>query len=534
MKNILLLLIAVTFYFQSFSQQTQFPYSIEILPVQIEGLPGLHSYAYAEHEGKWLIIGGRRDGLHARQPFNAFPASQNNTEMFVIDIQGNQFWSANIESLTTPLREQLQSTNMLFFQDNDTLYFAGGYAFSATENDHITFPSLISVDVPGLVNAIIANTAITPFFKQIQDDHFALCGGQMGKLGDYYYLVGGHRFDGRYNPMGNPTYTQTYSNQIRKMKFNNAAEQLSFSDYTEVNDAVHLHRRDYNLLAQRYPDGDFGYLISSGVFQSGADLPYLYPVDIRENAHEAFTNFNQYLSNYHSAKVNMYDSLTGQMQSLFLGGMSRYYYDNDVLMQDDNVPFVKTISLLTRFEDNSFEELALDVEMPGFKGASAEFLLNMNLPNYNKEIVKMHEIMDDTILLGHVFGGIRSESENPFTFNQTSTTSADPTLYRVSLIRENPVKASIINGENPYSFELYPNPTHKWLGISFDLRKKHDVRYFITDTSGRILQEGLIDKTTKGKNKVKLDVGSLKDNTMAMLTLVFEDYYFVTRRFVKQ
>jgi hypothetical protein len=43
---------------------------------------------------------------------------------------------------------------------------------------------------------------------------------------------------------------------------------LSISNYQTVTDAVHLHRRDYNLLPQVFPNGELGYTISSGVFKS--------------------------------------------------------------------------------------------------------------------------------------------------------------------------------------------------------------------------------------------------------------------------
>ncbi|MFT5648286.1 MAG: hypothetical protein ACI976_002985 [Aureispira sp.] len=59
-------------------------------------------------------------------------------------------------------------------------------------------------------------TAINSYFKQITDNIFAVTGGQLGKIESTFYLVGGHRFDGRYNPMGNTTYTQTYTDKIQK------------------------------------------------------------------------------------------------------------------------------------------------------------------------------------------------------------------------------------------------------------------------------------------------------------------------------
>ena len=77
-------------FLQSSVAQTTFDYDVVLTPVSVSGLPGLHSYAFAQHNGKWLIIGGRKDGVHARQPFNAFPGAQNNTDMYVVDIATQQ------------------------------------------------------------------------------------------------------------------------------------------------------------------------------------------------------------------------------------------------------------------------------------------------------------------------------------------------------------------------------------------------------------------------------------------------------------
>ena len=65
--------------------QHDFEYKVSLKPISLNNLPGLHSFAFGQHEGKWLIIGGREDGLHARQPFASFPESENNTNMYVVD-----------------------------------------------------------------------------------------------------------------------------------------------------------------------------------------------------------------------------------------------------------------------------------------------------------------------------------------------------------------------------------------------------------------------------------------------------------------
>ena len=115
----------------------------------IAGMPGIQSFAWAQHQGQWLLIGGRTDGLHRRQPFAAFLAADNNTMAHVVDPVSGTVWSASLASLPAAQFEQLQSTNMEFMQQGDVLYVVGGYGFSATANDHITHPLLSAIDVPG-------------------------------------------------------------------------------------------------------------------------------------------------------------------------------------------------------------------------------------------------------------------------------------------------------------------------------------------------------------------------------------------------
>ncbi len=532
MKNILIVFLLA--FFQSTTAQSTFEYDVVLTPVSVSGLPGLHSYAFAQHNGKWLIIGGRKDGVHARQPFNAFPGAQNNTNIYVVDIASQQSWSASVNSLPTGIKEQLQSTNMNFYQDGDALFIVGGYAYSTTAADHKTFNNLTSVDVPNLINAIVAGTPITSYFKQITNDVFAITGGQLGKIGNTFYLVGGHRFDGRYNPMNNPTFTQTYSNAIRKFTIDNSGSNLSYANYEEVVDAVHLHRRDYNLLPQIFPNGELGYTISSGVFQIAVDLPFLYPVDIKAGGYYPQTQFNQYLSNYHSGKACLYDATNNRMHNLFFGGMSQYYYSNGTLLQDDTVPFVKTISRTTRFADGSLLEYQLPVEMPNLKGAGAEFIPNENLPHYSNEVIQLSNITDNEFVIGYLFGGIQSSSATAFTDNQTNLTSADPTVYEVKLVKNTTLSTPQINGENPFSFTVSPNPTENdTVRVEFELPYKAKLNYIISGLDGKIIEEGEIEDAKVGKNAMNFDV--LFVNTkMVFITFIFDDKYYVSKRVIKK
>ncbi len=513
--------------------QNNFGYTIDLKPVSVNGLPGLHSYAFAQHGGKWLLIGGRKDGIHPRQPFNAFATAQNNTDIYVVDIQSGQKWSASVTGLPTALAEQLQSTNMNFHQVADTLYIIGGYAYSPTATDHITFPYLTTVDVPGLIQAIVNNNIIGTYFKQITDTAFAVTGGHLNAMGDMFYLVGGHKFTGRYNPMGNPTYTQAYTNQIRNFRVNNSGTQLSIADYTTITDPVHLRRRDYNLLPQIFPDGTEGFTISSGVFQLTADLPFLYPVDIKASGHIPVTGFNQYLSNYHSATACLYDSTSYSMHSLFFGGISQYYYDNGVLTKDDNVPFVKTISRLTRKSDGTLQEFQMPVDMPGLKGSSAEFILNPQIAHYESEIIKMHKFAGDTVMIGHIVGGISSTDPNAFTNNSVSSTAADNTIYEVWLIKGTNTDVEVIEGRKAYGINIYPNPAKGSINIRLQNADFKYADYYLSSVDGRILVHGsfTVNEVMNGVYKLPLS-GSIPAQSI-FLTVSFDNLHFSTITFNK-
>lgn len=488
MKKLNSLIIAVFTGLTTFGQ-IPFNYDVNIVSKTVPSFPGVHSYAHGQANGKWVIIGGRRDGLHARQPFNAFPEASNNTDIFVVDPVTEQLWTASLNGLPTSIKEQLQTTNMNFHQEGDTLYLLGGYGYSATAVDHITFPNLTSVVVSDLIDAVVQGTSIDALFKQITEQNFAVSGGHLATLGDTFYLVGGNRFDGRYNPMGNPTYVQTYVDGIRKFTIDNSGSQLSFANYSEITDQVHLHRRDYNLVPQIYPNGEDGLMISSGVFQIGVDAPFLYPVDITANGYTPQTAFNQYLSNYHSPIVGVYDGTSNAMHSLFFGGMSQYYYSNGALVQDNAVPFVKTISRVSRDANGNLLEVVFPNEMPGLIGASAEFIQNESLPMSPTGVILLDQITADSVMIGYVVGGIATTTLNPFTANNTVSTSASNGIYEVWLKRNDHAAIQAIDGNNPFNVAIHPNPTDGDLTIELALPQAGLVHLFVTSVDGKIVYD---------------------------------------------
>ncbi len=459
-------LVFILTIFTAVSLFAQEQFTVQIEPLVIENAPNVHSYSWGvTTDGKWVILGGRIDGLHRRQPFAAFLESDNNKNVYVVDPTTNQSWNTSISVLPTPLFEQLQSTNQEFYQRENTLYVIGGYGYSATQNDHITYDNLTAIDIDGLANAVITNSSIDPFFRQITDPNLAVTGGQLGMLNNVFYLCGGQYFEGRYNPMGpnsGPGFIQNYTDEIRSFQINDDGTNLSIANYSAQHDTNNLHRRDYNMVSQIFPDGTEGLTMFSGVFQHNVNLPWLNTVDVKTTGYTVNNVFNQYLSQYHSATIPVYDSANNIMHTFFFGGISQYTLDaNNNLVQDNNVPFVKTISKVSRFSDGAMTESSLNIEMPDFLGSGAEFIPLKTSQNYlTDQIVDLNNLEDELTLVGYIFGGIESSQENIFFINNGTQSNASNLAFKVyidkSVLSVNDV---VLNSTNIYNLKVYPNPS---------------------------------------------------------------------------
>lgn len=433
-------------------------YQVHLEPVAVQQFAGVQSFAFGHDAGKILIVGGRLDGLHRRQPWASFDAAGHNDQLFVIDPATQTVWSSSLTSLPANVQAQLSSTNMEFYQDGDMLYLIGGYGMNSS-GSHITFPNLTAIDVPGITQAIINNQNIAPFVRQITHSDMKVTGGQLWKVDSTYYLVGGQLFDGRYNPMGpthGPGFTQVYTDAVRRFQIQDDGVQLSVQFLSEYQDANLLHKRDYNAVPVIHSDGTDGIYALSGVFQHTVDLPWTNAVHIDATGFNEVTGFTHYYNQYHAAKLFMYHPATRSMEYILFGGISQYYLQNGQQVQDNNVPFVKTITRITVDSTGLMTETPLASEMPDYLGAGAEFI-----PVYphtlRNDIMDGSTMMNDTIEVGYIVGGIHSSAPNIFFTNDGTQSDAYPGLYRVYLIKNS---ISIIERQfkDP---EIYfaPNPS---------------------------------------------------------------------------
>ncbi len=480
----------------------QNPFDITLEPVTINGLNGLHSFAFGQDSnGKWLLVGGRIDGLHPMQGNAAFAASGNNTQLIVIDPATLQHWEAPLTSLPASIQEQLSSTNMNFYQEGDYLYFIGGYGYSATLNNHTTFPYLTAINVPQVIDAVINNTGFTSFFRQINDPEFQVTGGILRKVNNVYHLLGGQKFLGRYSMNSNNT-SQEYTNQVHRFTIDDDGTNIVVTHLASFTDADVLHRRDLSAEAQILPNGEEGVTMFSGVFQTSANLPFLNPVTIDSNGYSQDNNFQQYYNHYQCPTIPLYSAGNNEMHTLFFGGMAQYYDDNGTLVQDDNVPFVKTIARVTRDANGNMAEYKLPIEMPGYLGAGAEFIPVKSIPHYPNEVLKLDDITGNNTLIGYIFGGINSTQPNIFFSNDSSLSSASSQLFKVYLNSTLSVASHQLNPQSTgiLGMQVYPNPTNGVLKVDYKLKNTGNVILKITDINGRLIERKLLKNQVVGKN----------------------------------
>jgi len=493
--------------------QAQQGFGVSVQASSLTAIPAMHSGAVATWDNKWIFVGGRIDGLHIMQSNQAFPAYGRNDSIYVVDPYTNSRVAADVSQLPPSIFEAISSANMQFYQDANYLYMIGGYGKMATQNTWLTFHSLVSVDLSCLLSNINSASPITSCFRQVVDSNMAVAGGMLEKIDSTYYLVFGHRFDGRYaknTTVG--SFTQTYTHEIRKFGISDDGVNLAIANYHTETDTNNFHRRDLNLLPQIFPNGEFGFTAFGGVFQKNADLPFLTPIDVTANSTIHQSGFNQNLSQYTSAAMPVFDSINNTMHSVFFGGMSLYTLDtaNQILIQDTLVPFVNTISKITRESNGNITEYKLPVEMPGLLGSNAFFILKDSVPIIHDKIIDLNSISGITHV-GYIVGGIESDFPNIADIDPEGMSRPHARVYDVfidktlSSRKDLPIR-NVLN-----NLVVYPNPANNRLFMDFSLQNEQSCRVTLYNNHGKIIRVLFPEKSLAGEQHLVLNTEGIKD-----------------------
>ena len=529
MKKYWMFLAVLACSFSSYAQLSN--YEIKFENIQIDGLVGVQAFAHATDGSNWLILGGRTDGLHRRQPFASFDKQGNNTLIQVIDPLNKQSWQISCKDLDSSLQDQLSATNMQFIQNGQYLYLTGGYGYSSQLNKHITYQKMIAIDIAGLIQAIKQKKSITAFFRQITNPIFTVTGGQLKKINQQYYLIGGQNFQGKYNPMGpdhGPGFYQEYSNQLKKFNLEDNGSTINIKNFSTQKDSLAFHRRDYNVVSQIMPDGNQGLTAFSGVFQVKENIPYLNAVNITDKKYSIDPSFAQYYNHYHCANVGLYSAKNNEMHSMFFGGIAQYYDSANHLVQNTDVPFVKTIAVVIRDKNGQMAEYKLPIEMPNYLGAGAEFIHAPNMPQFDNDVIKLDELGSESVLIGYIYGGINSQAKNIFWTNTGKESIASNKLIKVYLNKNTNSKVGILNNQSNNGIQLQASGSisDDFVSLRFNLIQKAQVRVQLLDNNQKLVKSMNWDSLSTGANQIKIPIVKPKNGANYWIHLIIgKDVY---------
>ncbi|MBI3272839.1 MAG: hypothetical protein HYZ53_27880 [Planctomycetes bacterium] len=442
------------------------PFKLELVEVTPSALPGLHSFACASAAGKWLILGGRVAGLHGfGSGIDNFPRSSANANAFVIDPLTNQVLGlSDLTQLSPKLAGPLTATNPESLQVGNSLYIVGGYGKDLedpTGQSMVTFGSMVIVDVPGLIQAIVGKTPIAPYFTCVYDNRLKVTGGELKSVNGLFCLVFGQQFDGNYSVQDGDYNRaggefQKYTQKVRVFTLGPKHEIQNFDQKDGGYDSsLPYNRRDLNVVDVILGDGQTpGATVYGGVFKAGQVAGYVTPIDLNGATGSAgnptinVTNrpdFTQGLSHYDCAEVTVYDAASSSCYTTLFGGISQYRYDasTQTLIRDevdlpkgiDGLPFINTVSTIQRATvagtgEAVFSQFILPTPLPGLLGAEARFLPLATTPAFGNGVLKLASLSGRT-LVGHVYGGIGSAAPYSALATTQPSTWASNRLFQV-------------------------------------------------------------------------------------------------------
>ena len=435
------------------------PYHISLEPYEFGAaeLPTLHSFAAGHHDGKWVLVAGKSNGLHGFETTgpNGFEPEFQNREVWVIDAVNKQSWQRSLEGvaggLTTIELNSLTPANNQFYQRGQRLYMTGGYGvqtISAGNPINGTFDRLSAIDLPGIIDWVMTGNGVAKdHIRQISSSSFRVTGGAMYEIGGRTHLVFGQDFSGNYNPNKNGTYT----NQVRSFTIVDDGTTLSISDPASTTADSNYRRRDLNVFPVMVPGGggtlDEGLVALSGVFTPPPSIgAWTVPVEIDSSGNPTMADpnapatFKQGFNNYHSAKLGLFSQNSGEMHEVLFGGISLQYLNTDTMQTetDHDLPFINDITSVVidsagNYTQHWLGEFPMINDLDGKRlrfGTNAEFFLADGIETYANGVIKLDELSGPTTL-GYIYGGLIANGPHTRSGDPPATSSASNIIFTV-------------------------------------------------------------------------------------------------------
>jgi hypothetical protein len=512
-------LFSFIFCFTKFEGNSQIKGTFTFDTIIIKNWPNIHSFSYATYDNYVLMFGGRKDGLHAKE--SGFEYENSSPVIYLWNTSNDSIINYSADSLNAVLTDFLSAAISNFTQEAESLYIMGGYGQSKS-GEYKTHPLFVKIDLKTCIERILLKQNIASSFKYIVADHFAVAGAQMRIMDSLFYLVGGHNFFGKYSS-DDHSLIQKYTDALRIFKITETADSLKYELVKEIINDFNFHRRDFNVNPIIDEDGEIKLMSFAGVFQYNINRPFLNTTLIDEQDFEEILDFEHKFASYSCARVGLYDAAENEMYEVFFGGMAEYYLDStNNIGKDEYVPFVKSVSCVTRKSDGSFVENLHTEQLPGFFGTNSELFINPELKLVYQDIVDLNSFQNDTTFIGTMFGGIYNPTQyrNPWQVDSAHLTISNPYLLKVHYIKDKTSTTKHIQNNSPVAdVLLIPNPAKDKLQLIFS--KDMEIKKLlitIRNMEGRVIKSFTVN--TVANNELMLSTADLVPQNYTVYILI--------------
>jgi hypothetical protein len=427
------------------------PFSIQIEQANFSLPSGLQSYVLGTHDGKWLLLAGRINGLHGfNGGNNNFPADTQNTTVFVVDPKLQTVTTRALTStgsgLTSNQIDLLSVTGAQSYQSGNTLYMSGGYGIDSATSNFTTKAVLTAIDVPGLIHWVIKpskHETAAQHIRQTFDPMFQITGGVMMEASSHNaLLMFGQDFEST-----NLFTDGTYSMQVRQFRIIDSGKHLFSVAQTAQAPDPNYRRANLNVvpIVER---GRPSFVAFSGAFTTNNGI-WTVPVEISRKGIATMANptnattFAQGMNNWTCPTLELYSSKAGDSYTVLMGGISYGFFSSGTFQTDAELPFINQVTTIKRDRNGVFSQYLMNAEYPVILstasnpgnpllfGANATFIPVDGLPMYRNGVLRYDALGTNSVMVGYIVGGIQSTLPDT---NVESDSAASPFIFKVTLV----------------------------------------------------------------------------------------------------
>jgi len=504
-------------------------YVVNVTLVTQENAPALQSYAHGVNGADWLLFAGRTNrinddgGLHdlnANYSNTSFLPLSYNEDIFVYNVDTDVVSALSFNEMVSEISSftpatgstdstaivallpkvvaalkangtVFRSTNPLVMQENDYMYLAGGYGTPLDQTDngnaYQTFNQVARINVPSMIKVInsdLESLTLTDWQNLVafgSNDKLVSTGGEMFKIGNTFYLAGGHNF-GSTAPaasQGQQYVDAVYPFTMSVSTTNPFALDITVSaPITDVPTTIgtpaadatsKFRRRDGPIVPALYMDASNklteGLAFYGGVFQpdsvvtlniknkegNDSTVSYLrawntaiYVTPSLAPNYTIDSDYNQKNFNvYACADFELYDAVSGTVSTFLMGGIGDGTYQGPQTLS----PFTNSLTQV-RYDLSTGKSTpkVIDQNIFGsssFYGAETEFIFNskqaisfMSVNGDATEVINADATFQEGkgFDLGFIYGGIEAFENTPGTFGRGKS-AASSKIWKVTVTK---------------------------------------------------------------------------------------------------